>query len=120
MGQASVAGGFMNLDDPFPLEAVSSRVRAAVLCEFEGRCPSIREMTHIPDKHWLATPGISRTALGEIRSVADDQRSSPSVSSSAQMTDAELLECLEFLQKELQGIYTMIKDRMVEATRFDA
>ncbi len=108
----------MKLDDPFPLESVSSRVRAAVLYEFQGRCPSIREMTQIPDKHWLATPGIGRTALGEIRSVADDRRSS--LSSSSQVTDAELLERLEFLQKELQGIYTIIKDRMVEATRFDA
>ncbi|MBL0408544.1 hypothetical protein JKG68_32295 [Microvirga aerilata] len=108
----------MKLDDPFPLEAVSSRVRAAVLYEFQGRCPSIREMTRIPDKQWLATPGIGRTALGEIRSVADDRPSSPAAS--AQVTDAELLERLEFLQKELQGIYTMLKGRMVEATRIDA
>ena len=110
----------MSLDNPFPLEQVSSRVRNVILREFHGRCPSIREISHIPDKHWLATPGVGSTFLENIRSVADDRRSSPAASSPTKVTDAELLERLEFLQKELQGIYTMIKDRMVEATRIDA
>ncbi len=110
----------MSLDNPFPLEQVSSRVRNVILREFQGRCPSIREISHIPDKHWLATPGVGSTFLENIRSVADDRPSSPAASFSTQMTDGELLERLESLQKELQSIYTMIKGRMAGATRIDA
>jgi len=107
----------MNLDDPFPLELVSSRVRAAVLSEFQGRCPSIREMTQIPDKDWLATPGIGLRALEAIRSVADDRPSSSAGSYPTEMVDdAELLERLEGLQNELQGIRTVLKSRTVGAS----
>jgi hypothetical protein len=101
----------MNLDDPFPLELVSSQVRAAILGEFQGRRPSIREMMQIPDKHWLATPGIGSTALKAIRSVADDQPQRSAASFPVGMTDAELLERLEDLQNELQGISTMLQSR---------
>jgi|SRR5215208_1857184 hypothetical protein len=107
----------MYLDDPFPIDAVSSRARAAILSEFRGRCPSIREMTQIPDKQWLATPGIGSVALGAIRSVADDQSSNSVTSSSIDLTDAELLACLKSIQKELQGIRTLLKGRTVRASR---
>lgn len=39
----------MRLDEPFPLQAVPSRVRHAILQEFKGCCPSIREVAEIPD-----------------------------------------------------------------------
>ena len=107
----------MNLDDPFPLELVSSRVRAAVLHEFQGRCPSIREMMRISNKQWLATPGIGETALGDIRSVVDDRSSREESSSSTAMSDAELLKRLEGIQNELQQIRTMLKGRMFGASK---
>ena len=75
----------MSLDDPFPLELVSSRVRSAVLREFQGRCPSIREMAQISDKQLLATPGIGATALGDIRSVVNERPSEEEHPSSARM-----------------------------------
>jgi hypothetical protein len=103
----------MNLDDPFPLELVSSRVRTAVLREFHGRCPSIRDMMQIPDKHLLATPGIGEAALGDIRRVVDVRSSREESSSSTAISDAELLKRLVAVEKELQHIRTMLKDRII-------
>jgi hypothetical protein len=102
----------MNLDDPFPLELVSSRVRTAVLHEFQGRCPSIREMMRISDKNWLATPGIGEAALEDIRSVVDARSSSEESSSSTAMSDAELLKRFANVQNELKQIRTIIRDRI--------
>jgi hypothetical protein len=106
----------MNLDDPFPLKLVSSRVRTAVLREFQGRCPSIREITQIPDKHLLATPGIGEAALGDIRRVVDVGSSMQETSSSTAMSDAELLKRLAAAEKELQHIRVMLKDRIIGAS----
>jgi len=107
----------MNLDDPFPLGLVSSRVRTAVLREFKGRCPSIREMMRISDKNWLATPGIGETALEDIRSVVDDRSPREGSSSSTAMSDAELLKRLEGIQHELRQIRMMLKGGMFGASR---
>ncbi|WP_210252240.1 hypothetical protein, partial [Microvirga tunisiensis] len=45
-------GMIMTLEEPFPLDAVPSRVRAAILNAFKGRCPSVREMAEISDRDW--------------------------------------------------------------------
>jgi hypothetical protein len=108
----------MNLDNPFPLELVSSRVRANILHEFGGRCPSIREMTQISNKQWLATPGIGLASLSEIRSVANNQFSDPV--NSTEMDDAELLERLEALEKEYQELCTMLIGWITESSRNEA
>ena len=110
----------MKLDDPFPLELVSPRVRATILREFQGRCPSVREMTQISDRRWLATPGIGSTFLKNIRSVTDDQQRRIATHSSNEMTYAELLERLESLQRELKSIRAMLRDRMVGTSRISA
>jgi hypothetical protein len=110
----------MYLDDPFPIDAVSSRTRAAILREFQGRCPTIREMTQISDKQWLATPGIGTTCLESIRSVTADHPRRTAAHSSIEMADAELLERLEFLQRELDSIVRMLKGRMIGASRISA
>jgi hypothetical protein len=101
----------MNLDDAFPIGAVSPRTRAAILHEFQGRCPSVREIAKISDKQWLATPGIGSTALEAIRSVTDDQPSTVEASPSTGMTDVELLHRFEFIQEELRCIHSALKAR---------
>jgi hypothetical protein len=106
----------MNLDDLFPLELVSPRVKNTILREFQGRCPSIREMTQISDKQWLATPGIGSTCLENIRSVTNDQQPEAAIHSSIEIADAELLERLEFLQQELQGIRIALEYRAYGAS----
>ena len=67
-------GWRMPLDDFFPLKAVPSRVRYALLLEFEGRCPSLREVDQTPDKHWLVMPGMGPASLEMVRRIARGRR----------------------------------------------
>jgi hypothetical protein len=97
----------MSGDEPFPLEAVPSRVRSAILREFKGRWPSVREVDRVSDKEWLAAPGVGPSALVSIRSVTAHRQAVARPSSG--MTDAELLERLEFIQRELRSIRMMLK-----------
>jgi hypothetical protein len=93
----------MQLDEPFPLEAVPSRVRHAFLREFKGRCPSLREVDEITDKDWLATPGIGSTSLETIRSITNARRQQAATHTDGPMlSDAELLRRLDRLQEDLR------------------
>jgi hypothetical protein len=66
-------------------------------------------MTQIPDKQWLATPGIGSTALGAIRYVIDGQSPLANISPQAGMDAEELLERLLFVQEELRHISNILK-----------
>ncbi len=103
----------MHLDEPFPLEAIPSRVRHALLGEFKGRCPSVREVDQIPDKHWLRAPGIGPTALQAIRSItnAGSQQEGSQVASHP-LSDAELLRRLEQLQEDLRWLQAQLTAQM--------
>ena len=103
----------MSLDEPFPLEAIPSRVRHALLGEFKGRCPSVREVDQIPDKHWLRAPGIGPTALQAIRSItnAGSQQEGSQVASHP-LSDAELLRRLEQLQEDLRWLQAQLMAQM--------
>jgi hypothetical protein len=100
----------MHLDEPFPLDAVPSRVRHAILQEFKGRCPSLREVAETPDSYWLSTPAIGPAFLEKIRSITDPQPTVPP--SSARLSDAELLARLEWLQKELRWLHEQLQARL--------
>jgi hypothetical protein len=100
----------MHLDEPFPLEAVPSRVRRALLGEFKGRCPSVREVDQIPDKHWLATPGVGPSILQMIRSITNVGLEQDSRHlTSRRLSDAELLKRLELLQEDLRWVADHLK-----------
>lgn len=88
----------------FPLEAVPSRVKFAILREFKGRRPTVQEVSQICDRSWLAVPGIGRTALVNIRQATGDQHPFGANRSAARMSDAELLRRLDLLQEELQSL----------------
>jgi len=107
----------MHLDEPFPLQAVSSRLRNAILQEFKGRCPSLREVTEIPDGHWLSTPAIGTTHLAMIRSVTDEQPQPTVRPSLTQLSDAELLDRLEWLQEELHWLHDQLRARLSKPAR---
>ncbi|WP_201865199.1 hypothetical protein [Microvirga soli] len=85
------------------MEAVPSRVKNAILSRFKGRWPSVQEVAQISDKDWLASPGVGKIILSQIRKITDSpkQRYNPN---QHWLTDAELLARLEFLQKELRWI----------------
>jgi hypothetical protein len=108
----------MHLDEPFPLEAIPHRVGRVLLREFKGRCPSVREVDEIPDKHWLATPGMGPASLQIIRSITTAARQQElSQIASHRLSDAELLRRLEGLQEDLRGLETHLKARMPKDLR---
>jgi hypothetical protein len=94
----------MPMNEPFPLDLFSPRVRTVIRNEFNGRCPSQQEVAEIPDARWLATPEIGPVLLKRIRNLGQDQR--PPV---AHLTDAELLTRLTGLQQELELVRATIR-----------
>src|SRR4051812_11389189 len=101
----------MLLNKPFPLAAVPSWVRQAILYQFNGRCPNIGEAAKVADRDWLKAPGIGPASLEMIRSVISEQQPH-TASSSARLSEAELLRRLEWLQKELRGLEDQLKARL--------
>jgi hypothetical protein len=109
LGRLELGGCHMQPDEPFPLEAVPSRVRQAMLNEFNGRRPSLREVAEIPDEYWLATPAIGRKFLQTIREAAHLPGLRADAPVRRRLTDAELLDCLESLQRELQYLRVVVR-----------
>ena len=108
----------MPMDEHFPLGAVPSRVRPVLLREFKGRCPTVREVDQIPDKHWLATPGMGPASLEIIRSITNAARQQEvSQATSHRLSDAELLRRLEGLQEDLRWLEAHLKVRMPKGLR---
>ncbi|MFC1460289.1 hypothetical protein ACETIH_27000 [Microvirga arabica] len=107
----------MHENDLFPLEAVPSRVKSAILHEFKGRRPTVQEVSRICDKSWLAVPGIGQTALASIRQAAGDQHPLRGDPSAARMSDAELLVRLNLLQEELQSLNEVLNATLSPAQK---
>jgi hypothetical protein len=114
--QAGTRGNEMGLDDPFPIEKCSGRVRGAVLAEFQGRCPTIREVASISDTQWLTVPNIGPTTLEEIRRFISEVPNEPRLQNLPTMEDGELLSRLNRLQRELNLIASAIRGRLSSAT----
>jgi hypothetical protein len=107
----------MQQNEPFPLEAVPPRVRRAILSEFHGRWPTVQEVAQISDRRWLATPDIGPSALETIHSILHPQQCQTDTSSRPQLTDAELLDRLEFIQEELLWLEGQLKARLPKTAR---
>jgi hypothetical protein len=110
-------GRGMGLDDPFPIEKCSGRVRGAILAEFHGRCPTIREVASISDAQWLTVPNIGPTTLEELRSMTLPNLEGESRPQAAGMADGELLSRLNRLQRELNVIVSEIRSRLTGSAR---
>lgn len=102
----------MGLDDPFPIDKCSGRVRGAILAEFQGRCPTIREVASISDAQWLTVPNIGPTTLEELRGMTQPLPNGKERSPSTNMADGELLSRLNRLQRELNLIVGEIRARL--------
>jgi hypothetical protein len=106
----------MGLDDPFPIEKCSGRVRGAVLAEFHGRCPTIREVASISDAQWLTVPNIGPTTLEEIRRYIGDIPAEQRLQDLPTMEDGELLSRLNRVQRELNLIISAIRTRVASTS----
>ena len=108
----------MPLDEPFPLDAVPSRVRHALLGEFKGRWPSVREVDQIPDKDWLTAPGMGSASLQITRSITNAARQQEFDDiASHRLSDVELLRRLEGLQEDLRWLEAQLKARLSHSRR---
>ena len=107
----------MQLDEPFPLEIVPPRVRHAMLHEFNGRRPTMREVAQIPDAYWLATPAIGRKFLQTIRAVVHAPRPETDAPAPPRLTDAELMDRLESLRRELAWMRDLVRRGVPKASR---
>ncbi|MCG7394106.1 hypothetical protein MHY87_14440 [Microvirga sp. ACRRW] len=109
-------GHEMGWDDPFPIEKCSGRVRGAVLAEFQGRCPTVREVASISDAQWLTVPNIGPTTLEEIRRFINEAPVEQRLQNLPNMEDGELLSRLNRLQRELSLIASAVRTRISSAS----
>jgi hypothetical protein len=100
-----------HLDPCFPLEALPPRARNALLAEFGGRSPSIREVGEVPIKRWSLTPNIGETSIAVIRSIVNRELERPTPTALTQLSDAELMSRLLHIQGELRILVNDIKKR---------
>jgi hypothetical protein len=99
----------LRLDAPFPLEELPPRVRRAILAEFGGHHPSIREVARVPDTHWLTLPGMGPRFVAWMRSLTRGARRKARLPSLAGMTDAELQAMSDRLENERKAIDDQLK-----------
>jgi hypothetical protein len=108
----SMRGCGMGLDDPFPIEKCSGRVRGAILAEFQGRCPTIREVASISDAQWLTVPNIGPTTLEELRNMTQQLPNGSDGAIAPHIPDQEILSRLGRLQRELNILIGEIRTRL--------
>jgi hypothetical protein len=107
----------MQPDDPFPIERCSGRLKAAVLAEFQGRCPTFQEMFSIPLKKWLTVPGIGETSLRELEAIMGIYQGQTKSPAAPRISDAELLARFERLQRDLERLRHDIQTRTGDVPR---
>ena len=81
----------------FPIERLPPRARAAILAEFDGRCPSIGEVASVTDAEWLRLPGIGPAALMTMHRIR--RQVSREAARQERRTDAKLLAERDRLQR---------------------
>jgi hypothetical protein len=101
----------MQPTDPFPIECCSPRLKTAILAEFNGRSPTYHDILSISPKEWMSVPGIGPSLLKELESllqnppvVAQGGSSTNIADANATNHDADLIEWLEQLQRDLKRL----------------
>lgn len=105
----------MSSDDPFPISAFPKPVQDAIFNEFDGRCPSIREIASISENHWMKMPGFGPKTIARLQSLTRNLMREPSDLS--RLTNNEILSELNCINHEIgkiQDLQNKIKSVMVE------
>lgn len=79
-------------------------MRAAILSEFQGRPPTLHDVASIPPQQWLKVPGVGQTLLTELEAVVGAHQGWMKSNIPAGSTDAEMLDQLERLQRDLERL----------------
>ncbi len=94
----------MGPNDSFPIERCSSRLRTAVLTEFNQRCPTFQDILSIPPKTWMTVPGMGVTLLHELEGILQSEHVMTEAASSPTVNDADLLARIERLGRDLRRL----------------
>src|SRR4028119_2134195 len=62
----------MQPSDPFPAERCSSRLKTAILAEFNGRSPTYQDILNLSPKEWMSVPGMGPALLRELHSIVQN------------------------------------------------
>ena len=109
----------MQPSDPFPIERCSSRLRTAILAEFNGRSPTYQDVLAIPLQQWLTVPGMGRRLLSELEGLIHSQPSVPQGDPSAKPDD-DLITRIERFQRDLRSLQHDIQVLLGEAPSQEA
>jgi hypothetical protein len=104
----------MRESDLFPIEALPSRIKDAVLTEFHGRCPTVLEVARTPDSYWLTVPNMGRSSLAQLRSVTKGVRRNVGIPTLSGLSDAELLTQARHTERQLSEFSSALKSYRTE------
>ncbi len=90
--------------DPFPIERCSSRLRTAVLTEFNQSCPTFQDILSISPKRWMTVPGMGVTLLHELEGILQSEHFVTEAAYSPTVNDADLLVRIERLRRDLRSL----------------
>jgi hypothetical protein len=110
----NVIGSQMRESDLFPIEALPSRIKDAVLTEFHGRCPTVLEVARTPDSHWLTVPNMGCSSLAQLRSVTKGVRRNVGIPTLSGLSDAELLTHARHTERQLSELSSALKSYRTE------
>ena len=104
----------MRESDLFPINTLPSRIRDAVLTEFQGRCPTILEVAATPDSHWLTVPNMGRSSLAQLRSVTRGVRRKVGIPTLSGLSDTELLARARHTESQISELGSALKSYRTE------
>jgi hypothetical protein len=94
----------MQPSDLFPIERCSSRLKASILEEFNGRYPTYQDILSLSPKEWMTVPGMGPARLRELNSIVQSPSLVAEVDSYETREDADLMARLERFQDDLKGL----------------
>ena len=101
--------------DPFPLERCSSRLKTAILGEFNGRSPTYQDILSLSPKEWMTVPSMGPTLLRELDSIVQNPSAMAEVDFFETREHADLMARLERFQRDLRRLQHDIRALLGEA-----
>jgi hypothetical protein len=105
----------MEPSDPFPIERCSSRLKTAILAEFNGRSPTYQDILNLSPKEWMSVPGMGPALLRELHSIVQNPSAVAEVASFETREDADLMARLERFQEDLKRLQHDLRKPLGEA-----
>src|SRR5215204_507186 len=90
--------------DPFPLERCSSRLKAAILEEFNGRSPTYQDILSLSPKEWMTVPGMGPARLRELEGILQNPSAVAQGEPFETREDSDLIARLKRFQRDLKRL----------------